>query len=60
VAGQKAHKENSMVLTISDDEFVRMKTAALDGDKQEALRLIKEFVKRLEQQQRQGLKSHLD
>jgi hypothetical protein len=56
----KAHKENSMVLTISDDEFMRMKTAALDGDQQEALRLIKDFLKRLEQQQRQGLKSHLD
>ena len=49
-----------MVLTISDEEFMRMKTAALDGDKQEALRLIKEFVKRLELQKRQGLKSHLD
>jgi hypothetical protein len=48
-----------MVLTISDDEFVRMQTAALDGDRQEALCLIKEFVKRLEQQQKQGLKSHL-
>ena len=30
-----------MVLTISDEEFLRMKTAALDGDKQEALRLIR-------------------
>ena len=49
-----------MVLTISDEEFVCMKTAALDGDKQEALSLIKEFVKRLELQKRQGLKSHLD
>jgi hypothetical protein len=49
-----------MVLTISDEEFVHMKTASLDGDKQEALRLIKEFVRHLEQQQRQGLKSHLD
>ena len=48
-----------MVLTISDEEFVRM-NAAWDGDKQEALRLIKEFVKRLELQKRQGLKSHLD
>jgi hypothetical protein len=49
-----------MVLTISDEEFVRMKTAVLDGDRQEALRLVKEFVKRLEQMQRQALKSHLD
>jgi hypothetical protein len=53
-------EERSMVLTISDEEFVRMQTAALDGDKQEALRLIGEFVKRLELQRRQGLKSHLD
>ena len=37
-------------MTISDEEFVRMKTTALDGDKQEALRLIREFVKRLELQ----------
>jgi hypothetical protein len=49
-----------MVLTISDEEFVRMKTTALDGDQQEALRLIREFLKRLELQKRQGLKSHLD
>jgi len=49
-----------MVLTISDEELVRMKTAVLDGDKQEALLLIREFVKRLELQQRQGMKSHLD
>jgi len=39
-----------MVLTISDKEFVRMKTTALDGNKQEAVRLIREFVKRLELQ----------
>jgi hypothetical protein len=43
-------KEGSMVLTISDKEFVRMKTTALDGNKQEAVRLIREFVKRLELQ----------
>jgi hypothetical protein len=53
-------KERSMVLTISDEEFVRMQTAVLDGDKQEALQLIRDFVKRLELQKRQGLKSHLD
>ena len=39
-----------MVLTISDEEFMRMKTADLDGDKQEALRLIREFVKMLNPQ----------
>jgi hypothetical protein len=49
-----------MVLTISDEEFVRMKTVVLDGEEKEALRLIREFLKRLELQKRQGLKSHLD
>ena len=49
-----------MVLTISDEEFMRMKGAVLDADRDEALILVKAFVKRLEQQSRQGLKSHLE
>lgn len=49
-----------MALTISDEEYIRMKGAALDADRDEALDLIKVFMKRLEQQSRQGLKSHLD
>jgi hypothetical protein len=48
----RVQKENFMVLTITDEEFVRMRTTVLDGDKKEALRLIKEFLKRLEQQKR--------
>ncbi len=49
-----------MVLNISDEEFARMKIAAMDLDKEEALRILKELVKRLEQQKNQGLKSHLE
>jgi len=49
-----------MVLTVSEEEFMRMKGAVLDEDRDEALELIKAFVKRLEQQSRQGLKSHLE
>jgi hypothetical protein len=49
-----------MVLTITDEEFVRMKTVVMDRDEEEALRLLKEFVKRLEQQKNLGMKSHLD
>lgn len=49
-----------MVLTIQEDEFLRMKRVLLDEDQHDALRLIKSFVGRLEQQGRQGLKSHLD
>ncbi len=49
-----------MVLAISDEELMNMKRVILDGDPNEALELIKTFVKKLEQQSRQGLKSHLD
>ncbi len=49
-----------MVLTISDDAFARMKMTVIDGDEKNALRILKELVRRLEQQKNQGLKSHLD
>jgi hypothetical protein len=49
-----------MVLTISDEEFVQMKRIVMDRDEEEAFRLLKEFLKRLEQQKNLGLKSHLD
>ena len=49
-----------MVLTISNQEFQEMRMAAMDDDKDEALRLVKGFIKRLEQQKQHGMKSHLD
>jgi hypothetical protein len=49
-----------MVLTITYEEFLGMKTAVMDRDEEEALRLLKEFVNRLEQQKNLGMKSHLD
>ena len=49
-----------MILNISDEEFVRMKLAAMDLDEKEALRILKGLVKQLEQQKNQGLKSHLE
>jgi hypothetical protein len=49
-----------MILTISDEEFMRMKGTVLDKGRYEAFELIKGFVKRLEQQSRQGLKFHLE
>jgi hypothetical protein len=48
-----------MVLNIMDDEFVQMKMAVTDGDEKDALRILKEIVRRLEQQKNQGMKSHL-
>lgn len=49
-----------MVLTVTDEEFLRMKMAVMDGDEKYALRILKEFVKRLEQQSKRGVKSHLE
>ena len=49
-----------MVLNISEEEYQQMKGAVMDRDKDEAFRLVKLLVGRLEQQQRQGLISHLD
>jgi hypothetical protein len=48
-----------MVLTISDEEIHQMQAALLDKDGEEALRLLKEFMKQLNQQKRSGMKSHL-
>ncbi len=48
-----------MVLYLTEQELMQMKTALLNEDSGEALRLLKEFVKRLEQQKNAGMKSHL-
>lgn len=47
------------VLTITEEDWLRIKAAVLDRDAEEALRLLKEMVKRVEQQEARGLKSHL-
>jgi len=49
-----------MILNLSDEDILRMKSAALDDDRNEALKLIKEFLKRLDQQKHGGMKSHLE
>lgn len=49
-----------MVLNITDKEFMRMRSAVLDNDRDVALKMIREFLKRLEQGNHSGLKSHLD
>jgi hypothetical protein len=48
-----------MVLNISEEEFLEMKGVVLDGDKSAAFKLMKKFVEKLEQQARQGVKSHI-
>jgi hypothetical protein len=52
-------KAASVVLPLSPDEFQQMQSAVLDRDGEAALRLLKEFVKRLQEQKNRGLKSHL-
>lgn len=49
-----------MVLTISEQDLQRMKGVLLDQDRDEALQLVRDLVRRLEIQANQGLKSHLD
>ena len=49
-----------MVLNITEEEFMRMRAIVLDHDRDDALEMIREFVKHLEQAMHSGLKSHLD
>jgi hypothetical protein len=60
VQGRLEEEGEIMVLMITDKELLRMKMVVMDGDKEEALHLLREFVKRLEQQKNLGMKSHLD
>nr|MBC8362825.1 hypothetical protein [Candidatus Desulfatibia profunda] len=48
-----------MVLTVTEEEYQQMEMALMDADKDEALRLVRIFAKRLKEQKQQGLKSHL-
>ena len=48
------------IIEITEEEEMRMKAAMLDEDGNEALRLLKAFVKRMEQKKNAGMKSHLD
>ncbi len=48
-----------MILSITPEIFQRMKLAVLEGDEKEALKIVKEFVKILEQLAQSGMKSHL-
>lgn len=50
----------TMVVTISAEDLVWMQAALLDEDREEALKIVKELVKRLQIQAGKGLKSHLD
>jgi DNA replicative helicase MCM subunit Mcm2 (Cdc46/Mcm family) len=49
-----------MVLNLTEQELMRMKSAALDEDAEEALRILKIFIKQIEQQKQAGMKSHLN
>lgn len=49
-----------MVLTFTDQDIMKMREIVLDANHEQALRLIKEILKRLDQQKNTGMKSHLD
>lgn len=56
---KQAERSQDMVIEITPDELMKMKGALLDEDGKQALFIIKEFVKRIEQQKNAGMKSHL-
>lgn len=49
----------TIVLTLTEPDWQRIKAAVLDRDGEEALSVLKEMVKRVEQQEARGLKSHM-
>ena len=49
-----------MVLTFTDQDVMKMREIVLDENREQALKLIKEILKRLDQQKNTGMKSHLD
>jgi hypothetical protein len=49
-----------MVIEINDEEWQEMQRAVVDGDREEAFRLLKGIVGSIEERRRLGLKSHLD
>lgn len=55
----EAKERPALVLPLSQEEFQEMARVVLDEDGDEALRLLKKFVKRLKEQQNRGMKSHL-
>lgn len=48
------------ILNITTKEYITMKAVVTDDDKDEAFRLIKTSLKRLELEERKALRSHLD
>jgi hypothetical protein len=54
-----ASKAAPVVLPMTPDEWQQMQSVVLDGDGEAALRLLKKFIKRLQEQKNRGLKSHL-
>lgn len=50
----------SKVLTLSENDLMRMKAALLEDDRDEAMLILRELVKHLQIQAGKGLKSHLD
>lgn len=48
------------VIRISLEEQMRLQSIVLDDDRDEALRLVKELLRRVEAAQKLGMRSHLD
>ncbi len=52
---------NEIILVrITNEEFVRMQADRLDNDAQDALKIVKVLVERVEAERRKGMKSPLN
>lgn len=49
-----------VILRIDVAEQMRMKAIAMDGDKEDALQLVKSLLERVEKAQKSGMRTHLD
>ncbi len=48
--------EKKAVVTFSEDEIIKIKEIILDGEKEEALKMLKTIIKRIEESKNKGLK----
>jgi len=59
IADEEESMEKNRIVTIPESEFIQMRGVVMDRDGAEALKLLKKLVKRLEEEENRGLKSHL-
>ena len=59
-AGKMQMTNKEIIVKITNEEFLRMQVVQLDNDAQDALKIVKVLVERIEAGKRKGMRSHLD